>query len=423
MKILMMTNTFTPHVGGVARSVESFTAEFRRRGHRVMVVAPKFESMPEDESDVIRIPAIQRFNGSDFSVALKMPRLATEAIEGFMPDIVHSHHPFLIGGAAVRVANKLERPLVFTHHTMYEHYTHYVLEDSETLKRFAINLSINYANLCDMVFAPSESVASIMRERGVDAPINVVATGVEIERFSRGSGQGFRAVMGIPQEALVVGFAGRLAPEKNIEFLAEAVAMFLKRNTNAHFLVVGSGPSGEVIKRIFARDKLEGRLHLAGALNHPVLASAYRAMDVFAFASKTETQGMVLTEAMAASVPVVALNAPGVREVVIDKHNGRLLDDETVDAFSSALEWVASLSPDHSQNLRSRAEKTARIFSIERSTDKALALYGTLLESKPVRRDESYELWTGVMRRIKAEWDLLTSVVDAASASLRESGS
>ncbi|RJP69002.1 MAG: glycosyltransferase family 4 protein [Candidatus Abyssobacteria bacterium SURF_17] len=420
MNILMMTNTFTPHVGGVARSIEGFTVGFRRRGHRVMVVAPEFESMPEEETDVIRIPAIQRFNGSDFSVALRMPGSASEAIERFKPEIVHSHHPFLVGGAAVRVANRLKLPLVFTHHTMYEHYTHYVMENSEALKKFVVNLSTNYANLCDMVFAPSESVADLIRERGVTAPVEVVPTGVRLERFAKGSGPGFRAVMDIPEDAFVVGHVSRLAPEKNIEFLTEAVAAFCKVDARAHFLVVGSGPSEKDIRKIFSRHKLADRLHLAGTLNHPVLVSAYRAMDVFAFASKSETQGMVLTEAMATGVPVVALDASGVREVVADGRNGRLLSDETIETFSSTLQWIASLPADRREEVSRQAEETAKAFSMERSADKALAHYEALLTKQPIRRDEPYESWTGVMRRIKAEWELLTSVVDAASASLRE---
>jgi glycosyltransferase involved in cell wall biosynthesis len=423
MNILMMTNTFTPHVGGVARSIEAFTAEYRRRGHRVLVVAPEFESAPENETDVIRIPAIQQFNGSDFSVALKLPGSAMEEIERFAPAIVHSHHPFLVGGAAARVASRLKLPLVFTYHTMYEHYTHYVLENSETLKRFVIKLSTNYANLCDMVFAPSESIASLIHERGVEVPIEIVPTGVQLERFARGSGAGFRAVMDIPEDAFVAGHVGRLAPEKNIEFLAEAAAAFLKANREARFLVVGSGPSEKVIRKVFSRETLGDRLHFTGTLNYPVLASAYKAMDVFAFASLTETQGMVLTEAMACGVPVVALDASGVREVVADERNGKLLAGQSVESFSAALHWVASLSAERRRELSRGARETARTYSMEKSADTALAFYEVLVQRKPLSHDAQYELWRDVMRRIKSEWDLLTSVVHAAGHSLLETQS
>jgi glycogen synthase len=120
MNIVMMTNTFTPHVGGVARSVEAFTAEYRRRGHRVLVVAPVFPNMPQDEIDVVRIPAIQEFNGSDFSIVLPVSGLLTEVLDEFLPDIIHSHHSYLLGVTALRVARYRNLPLVFTHHTLYE---------------------------------------------------------------------------------------------------------------------------------------------------------------------------------------------------------------------------------------------------------------------------------------------------------------
>ena len=421
MNILMMTNTFTPHVGGVARSVEAFTAAYRERGHRVLVVAPVFENMPENEVGVVRIPAIQHFNGSDFSVVLPIPGFVSSAIEEFKPDIIHSHHPFLVGSTALRMAHIHEVPLVFTHHTMYEQYTHYVPGDSETLKRFVIQLSTRYANLCNQVFAPSESVASVLRRRGVVARIDVVPTGVNLEKFARGSGAGFRAAMDIPENAFVVGHVGRLAPEKNLEFLAKAITGFLKTENRAHFLVVGRGPSENTIREVFSREGMADRVHTPGVLKHPLLASGYRAMDVFAFASKSETQGMVLTEAMAAGVPVVALDAPGPREVVLDHHNGRLLYSETVEEFLSALQWVASLPSEQMQQLKQIAQNTAEKFSMGHCANKALALYENISGNEFVHKHEEYNAWTATLRLIKTEWNVLKAVAGAAGAAFNVS--
>ena len=121
MNILMLTNTFTPHVGGVARSVETFTAGYRALGHRVLVLAPRFEGMPESERDVIRVPAIQHFNGSDFSVPFPVPGLLAGVVERFRPDIVHLHHPYLLGGTALRIGASRNIPVVFTHHASGVH--------------------------------------------------------------------------------------------------------------------------------------------------------------------------------------------------------------------------------------------------------------------------------------------------------------
>jgi glycosyltransferase involved in cell wall biosynthesis len=316
------------------------------------------------------------------------------------------------------MARKYELPLVFTHHTMYEQYTHYVPGDSETLKRFVIKLSTSYSNLCDQVFAPSESVALVLGDRGVFAPIDVVPTGVYLEKFDRGSRAGFRAAMDIPQDAIVVGHVGRLAPEKNLEFLAKALVAFFKSESRAHFLVVGGGPSSKAIQQIFSKEKMAGRLHMAGVLDHPLLTSVYRAMDVFAFASKSETQGMVLTEAMAAGVPVVALDAPGVREVVVDHRNGRLLYSETVEEFSSALQWVVSLPSEQMQQLKQAAENTAEKFSMGRSADKALTLYKNLLDKEFFDRHKEYSAWTTILHEIKTEWDVIKGLAGAAGAAL-----
>ena len=159
MKILMFTNTYTPHVGGVARSVSELAAGLRRAGDEVLVVAPEYGNTAIEEPGVRRIPAVQNFAGSDFSVPLPLSPGLAEATEAFDPDIIHSHHPFLLGDTALRTASLLDVPVVFTHHTRYELYGHYVAQDSELLKRLALSLSLGYCDLCDGVIAPSRACA------------------------------------------------------------------------------------------------------------------------------------------------------------------------------------------------------------------------------------------------------------------------
>lgn len=418
MNILILTNTFTPHVGGVARSVEAFTAEYRKRGHRVLVVAPEFADMPQVEVDVVRINAIQNFNASDFSVALPIHPQLSETIDDFCPDVVHSQHPFLLGNTALRLARHRELPLVFTHHTLYEQYTHYVPGNSPALKRFAIELATRYANLSDQVFAPSESIRDLLLERGVSTPIAVVPTGVRLENFARGDGGAMRRELGIPADAFVVGHLGRLAPEKNLEFLTRAVADFISRNSRAHFLVVGTGPSEATIRQAFSNSGMEAQLHVAGILQRQQLTDALHAMDLFAFASTSETQGMVLTEAMAAGLPVVALDAPGAREVVRDSLNGRLLLEATHTTFSAALQWVFERPPEKLQGLKQAALATAEAFSMPNSADKALACYEAVKSRSIADADRDEMGWEEVMNFIKTEWDILKSVAVAGDAAM-----
>lgn len=421
MNIALLTNTFTPHVGGVARSVEAFAKAYREFGHRVLIVAPEFEDAPQDETDVLRIPAMQHFNGSDFSVVLTVPSELSDKIEEFKPDIIHSQHPFLLGWTAVRIARTLDLPLVFTHHTLYEQYTHYVPGDSPTMKRFIIELSTRYANIADQVFAPSESIRDMLIERGVTSPVLVVPTGVSVERFAYGKSSDFLMEKHIPEEAFVVGHMGRLAPEKNLEFLARSVVVFMKERSEAVFLLVGTGPSQEGIEQIFAEAGMSDRLYMCGVLEKDDLADALNAMSVFAFASKSETQGMVLTEAMAAGLPVVALDAPGVREVVVDASNGRVIRVETEEAFAAALQWVYARSRDEIRTLVAAARATAEDFSMAASARKALAAYENLRPDPALRQPEDELGWDQIRARIEAEWDILKTVAQAGDEALSES--
>jgi 1,2-diacylglycerol 3-alpha-glucosyltransferase len=413
MNILMVTNTYTPHVGGVARSVATFAEEYRRRGHRVLIVAPVFAALPAQEQDVIRVPAVQNFNGSDFSAVLLPPRNLAEAVDAFRPDLVHSHHPFLLGTTALRLARSRGLPLVFTHHTLYERYTHYVPGDSPALKRFVVRLSTNYANLCATVFAPSESIRALLRERGVTTPIVVVPTGSRLEQY-RGDGGSFRDAVGIPRNATVVGHVGRLAEEKNLGFLARSMASFLATAPEAYALIVGDGPSRKAMEEIFRNAGVD-RVHFSGVLQSSHLASAYNAMDVFAFSSLSETQGLVLVEAMAAGVPVVALDAPGAREVVRDKVNGRLLPSADEAAFRDALEWVVSRSASERSALRRAIRRTAEAFSHQTTAEQALNTYQALIRHPISLSMNDEDAWGRTIRRLRAEWDIAAAAMTAAA--------
>ncbi len=413
MNVLMVTNTYLPHVGGVARSVASFTEELRRRGHRVLVIAPNYDDLPQGETDVVRVPAITHFNGTEFSLSLPVPVALTAAIEAFAPDVVHSHHPFLLGASALRVATIRNVPLVFTHHTMYEQYTHYVSAASEVVRNFAVHLPTGYANLCDHVIAPSHSVEELLKERGVSTPIRVVPTGIDPDRFARGNGEAARARYGIPAGAFVVGHVGRLAPEKNLPFLARAVAAFMRERPQAHFLVVGGGPAEADIRSIFEQNGVLERLHATGPLEGQELADAYHAMDVFAFASRSETQGMVLAEAMTAGVPVVALDAPGASDVVEDGQNGRLLSGEDEAEFAAALEGIAQAGR-RRRKLVENARDTANAFSLEHCAEQLLEVYEGLRSAKPRARDEENSAWVAAGRMAEAEWHIWGSRLRAA---------
>ncbi len=422
MNICMMTNTYLPHVGGVARSVSTFAEEYRKQRHKVLVVAPTFEGKPPAkklESYVERVAAIQNFNGSDFSVCLPMAGALNERLDTFHADIIHAHHPFLLGATALRVGASKNVPVVFTHHTRYEDYTHYVPFDSPAFREVAINLSTQFANLCDGVIAPSESIAAMIKERGVLSPIKVVPTGIDIKAFSSGDGRGMRKKLKIPDDAFVVGHLGRLAAEKNLKYLADAVGLFLKNTPGARFLVVGSGPAEDTVLASLTRQGVADRLHLAGKLTGPPLTAAYHAMDVFAFASMSETQGLVLAEAMAAGLPVVALDAPGAREVLKDGVNGiQLPESAGVRRFSHALQRLHQ-DPGMRDACAIAARQTAKAFSKERCAEMALDFYAEIRNGTRQQRQEIEQSpWGTVVERLGVEWRLLAERTDAVVSAL-----
>ena len=423
MNICMFTNTYLPHVGGVARSVATFAEDLCRLGHRVLVIAPTFAEDTDsagEQYEVLRMPAVQKFNGSDFSLRIPLPFVINEKIDQFAPEVIHSHHPYLLGDAAIRAARTRDLPLIFTHHTLYEKYTHYVPLDSKTLRRFVIELSTEYANHCTKVVAPSFSVARLLRNRGVEKPIEEIPTGVDIKFFSGGRGEKIRQTYGIPQDALVIGHLGRLAPEKNLRYLAESVALFLESNRQALFVVAGSGPSKKEIQKIFANRSLSEQLLMLGVVTGQNLADVYKAMDLFVFSSKSETQGMVLTEAMAAGTPVIALDASGAREVVEDGRNGRLLaENASPQSFARA---IRSFTEDttSAKEWQKEALKTANRFSRETSTDRLVSLYQSILGHRSHRKNGELIHWNNLLRRLKAEWELISEKTKAVAKVITE---
>jgi len=417
MNIVMMTNSYKPVMGGLENSIEIFTNRLRCLGHKVLIVSPKIKGAP-DENGVFRVPAIQNFNGSDFSVELPVPTKLSSILKKFKPDIIHSHHPFLIGDTALRAASSLGIPLIFTNHTLYEKNTHYVPLDSKAMKRFVIRLSVGYANLCDYVIVPSQSIEKMLLKRGVKTPIEVVPTGIYVNNFINGDGRSFRDYFNISQDVFLIGTASRIAEEKNVEFLSNAVAIFLKKKKNAYFVVVGSGPKLPFIQKYFERQKLKNRIIITGALKGKQLVNAYKAMDVFTFASHSETQGLVLIEAMAAGVPVVGVDAAGVKDVIIDKKNGRLVKGDSAVKFMDALLWVWNLPSGKKKKIKEEAKSTARHFSADCCAEKLIKVYERAKKTKPRSWRFENSPWGKAMRVLKAEKNLVINMTKAAGKAL-----
>lgn len=388
MRVLMATNTYLPHVGGVANAVDRMVRSLRKLGHEVIVVAPGDSPLAPidiDRQGVIRVPAIPAVAGSDFSLPLPVTEKLATVVAAFDPHIIHAHHQFALGRAALKVARKLGKPIVVTVHTFLENMTSSFkvpLRMSLTARLAgaaasflgASTLPIFYENSCDAVLAPTESAARLLRERGVTVPIYITPSGIDVEVYANPR-PGVRKRQVIDPSAFVVGHVGRLSKEKNLFFLAQAISKFLQRAPEARAIIVGSGPCAPEMARIFREHRVSARVRWPGVQRGQALADMYGAMDVFAFSSVIETQGLVLAEAMAAGTPVIALDGPGTRDIIQSGLNGQLVMKHDPELFGSTLlEWSA-LPPKTAQAMRERARETGASYALELTTRRLAAVY------------------------------------------------
>jgi glycosyltransferase involved in cell wall biosynthesis len=411
VKVAFFTHPFAPIVGGIESSVATFAEDLRALGHEVLIVTSTRGTSSVPEHGLLRTsPLADRdrlFPASDRDRLFRAPdrdRLFP-ALDAFGPDLIHVHQPFLLGRRAQDYATSRRLPLVFTHHTLYHRE-----EDRAHLGEFAElesatrELAIAFSGLCDAVVAPTGSIAGHLRDQGVAGPIAVVPTGIDTTRFALGDGAGFRKRHGLPAGAFVVGHLGRLVPAKRIAFLVEAIVAFLSGAPDAVALICGEGEMAAPLADAFHEAGLSDRLFLRGRLDEGEIADAYAAMDVFTFASLTDTQGLVLLEAMAAGVPVLALRATGPQDVVTDGVSGRLLDPASKPAdFARTLADFRD-SPDLS---RFASEARRRSFDFDRRAcaGAMLTVYEEAAATFRDRtRDPSDRDLASLHERVEREW-------------------
>lgn len=421
MNVLMFTNTFVPHVGGVTRSILTLRGELLRRGHRVMVVAPAYAGHRADEPGVLRMPAITDAGGTGYALPIPLSRHIRDEVEAFGPDVIHAHHPFLLGDTALRTAASLGVPAVYTFHTRYDHYLGRAAGiDGGRVERLVRGLAEGFADMADAVIAPSESVRVILEAHGVTAPIRVIPTGIDLDRMRRGDRGAMRARLGLSEGDFAVGHLGRLTEEKNLGYLGEAVAHFLSGNPRASFILSGRGPMRAELDNRFKAAGVSAQVKVLDILESDQIASFYAAMDVFAFASLSETQGLVVSEAMAAGIPVVALDAPGVREGLGSTGGGVLLPmDAPAGAFAEALAAMARFDAPAMNRARQKARTAAERFSLGAMGDSIEALYGDLVRAgRQAEVPKSRGTWNATWAGLVAEAGIVENMLHAIGAAL-----
>jgi len=383
VRVGIFTNNYLPMRGGVTTAVATLSAGLAALGHRVWVFAPRSRGPCADPPGVVRVPAVPAPTYPDFSLVLPWSRWLSQTVEGLELEIFHAQHPFLLGGTARRLARRLGRPLVFTYHTHYEKYAHYVPLRRGLVERLAVRWSSRFADRADLVIAPSQAVRAVLRQRGVTAPIEVVPTGVPLGLFAPGDRARARAVLGLAPTDRILLYVGRLDREKNVELLLDAFWLVVEVVPQARLLFVGQGTEGPRLRARARAAPAGDRISFVGVKPWETLPDYYRAADLFCFASQTETQGLALAEAQACGLPAVVGAAPGVEEVVKDGESGHLVKPDPLALAEATIGLLLDPARRRAMGVRAR-EVAIRQFDAERQTRRLTALYTRLLGGSPL---------------------------------------
>jgi glycosyltransferase involved in cell wall biosynthesis len=393
MRILMISDVYFPRVNGVSTSILTFQQELAKLGHEVHIVAPMYPAGHAEVEHVTRIES--RYVMLDPEDRMMKPA----KIQALLPqlskrnfDLLHIQTPFVAHNVGIKLARLLDIPTVESYHTFFEEYlTHYVLLLPKFITRWiARRFSLAQCNAVDAVIVPSTAMSSVLQRYGCAAPIHVAPTGIQMEKFKSGIRSPFRAKRGIAEDRPVLLFAGRIAHEKNIGFLLTVVARLKSSHPRILMLICGEGPArGDLQSRVKRMDLVEQVMFIDYLDRETELLDCYRAADAFVFASRTETQGLVLLEAMALGVPVVATAAMGTIDI-LSPNRGALVAEEEVGDFAAK---VSLLLRNRSLRMSMGAEgrEYAKTWNAPATAQRMLDIYRGVIDAKG-RQTRSCEL-------------------------------
>ena len=381
MRALFVSDVYFPRVNGVSTSIRTFRSDLAAQGVQTLLVAPHYpagEEAAEDSLLRIRSAGVPG-DPEDRRMAWGALTRALDALPRSAFDLVHIHTPFIAHYAGVRAARRARVPCVATYHTFFEEYLHhYVPALPRAIGRFAArHFTRSQCAAVDALIAPSEPMRAVLTAYGVRTPIHVLPTGLGADRFRSGDGAAFRARAGIGATRPLVTYIGRVAHEKNIGFLVRVFARVLAARPEAMLVIAGEGPAREGLRAQVAALGLSAQVHFAGYLDRDTaLLDCYAAADVFVFASRTETQGLVLLEAMAQGTAVVSTAELGTRSVLLPA-SGALVVPEDEAAFTAAVVRVLGDATLRAQ-LGERGRSYARTWSSAAMARRLGELYDSL---------------------------------------------
>lgn len=360
MRILMISDVYFPRVNGVSTSIQTFRRELGALGHETELIAPAYPQAGADEPGIHRVPSVYVPLDPEDRMMRPGAVRALAARLAFRPfDVVHVQTPFVAHYRGLELARRMGVPCVETYHTFFEEYlSHYVpFLPKAWMRAAARRFSRAQGNGVDALVVPSTAMRDVLAGYGVTTPMHVIPTGIPLADFNGGDGQAFRARLGVADGTFLLLFVGRVAHEKNVDFLLRALARAVPDVPEAALVIAGEGPAEAHLKRLTRDLGLSARVHFVGYLDRRrALLDCYAAADAFVFASRTETQGLVLLEAMAVGVPVISTAVMGTRDIV-GPARGALVPQDDEAHFARAIVQLA-----RDADLRARLSDEARAY-------------------------------------------------------------
>lgn len=379
MNIGIFTETYKPNINGVVTSIEIKKRELEKLGHKVYIIAPYDPAYEDRESDIIRLKSFVLVFQPEYRLAYPpMPKMM-KRLRKLKLDIIHAETPFSLGLIAAYMAKNEKIVFLHTYHTLFAEYVHYLKLPVTFTKKAAEKVSAAYCNMCDHIISPSIDVKNELLRYGVRKPVTIIPTGIDNESFKIGNPLKVREKFGIEVDEKVLIFVGRLGKEKNIDFLMESFKELKnKGREKIKLLLVGDGPHREELKELAEKYGIEKDVSFAGYVHREEIVNYYKAADIFVFSSLTETQGLVVLEAMASSIPVVAVKASGVEDMVVDNISG-FLTKNSIEEFNEKIELMLDNREKREEIIKNGVNR-AEEFSPEGTIKKLSEIYEELLE-------------------------------------------
>jgi len=379
MKIGVFTDSYMPLPNGVATGVDRTVRALEKRGHEVSVIAPSVPGYKDERDNVYRLPSL-RFVTSDSRFALHIPNRVMLSIVKYDFDIIHAHNGGPISFLGWEIAKAKKIPYVFTYWTLGTRYTHYFWNGKLMSPRMMQFISKVICNFCDYLIAPTNRVKKELRSYGVSQPINVIPTGIELEKYTAQKKGFIRNKIKVGKDTKILLHVGRLGKEKSIDFLIKAFAEVRKKHTDTVFVLIGTGNEELSLKALVAELHVEDFVYFLGAFHPDLIPEVYADADIFTFASETETQGMVLFESLASALPIVAVEDDVFEGILLNGENSYLVPKEE----HLFAEKVGMLLQNEKLRKKFAASclRTAQKFSIEKTAEILEKHYEKLIDSR-----------------------------------------